>query len=142
MKNILLIIFLLGATMPFCNAQSSKAALTNELVKIENGKWIINYFTLLSYSDKSTKQVKSHAEAPAVGVISRDYFVALVTTVVYEMIYKGSADANIETKDLDEITGNPDIEINVFMSKTGLQIEYKEGANVKRNTVTWDDMFK
>ena len=125
----------------FAIAQSSKAELLTDLVKTENGKMTITDYTLLKQGDVST-QIKTYCEAPATGLISRDYFVSLSTVLGYEMIDKMKTDPNATTKTLSELIGNPDVELNLFVAKGGIQVEVKGANGTNRSTITWEEMFK
>jgi len=137
-KFILSFLFIL----PFIvSAQSSKADLINDLVKIENGKMTLTDYTLLKQGDVST-QIKMYCEAPAAGLISRDYFISLCTVLGYEMINNMKTDPNATTKTLGELIGNPDVEINLFVAKGGIQVEVKGVNGTNRSTITWEELFK
>jgi hypothetical protein len=121
------------------SAQSSKEDLLKDAVKIVNGKFTITDFALVNTEDGSNKQIKFYCEAPSQGVISRDYFNQIVAALQVELVKSILGD--VEIKNIPEITGNPDIEFNIYMSKTGLQVEVKSDGTTERNTITWEDLF-
>jgi phage tail sheath gpL-like len=142
-KQISIIVALFMVCSIYSHAQDYQARLLKDMVKTANGKMTVEDFTLITLSNGNTLQVKSHGEAPATAVISRDNFVALfsqtVTSITEEMT---KADEGATTKDLDGIIGNPDVTVNVFVAKSGIQIEVKTGEEVNRSTVKWEDLFK
>ena len=138
MKKIILGLVLIFITISL-SAQSSKEDLLKDAVKIVNGKFTITDFALVNTEDGSNKQIKIYCEAPSTGVISRDYFNQMVAALQVELVK--SLLGEVEITNIPEITGNPDIEFNIYMSKTGLQIEVKSDGETNRNTVMWDDMF-
>lgn len=134
--------------------------LLEEFVKIKDGKMTALEFGLLSFpSLPDVKiQVKNYAESPADGVISRDNFVAITTmllTIFYYQIAtevtpehrsKNAADDELpfDFEELDEPIGNVDMEINIYMNKGGLQIEFVDTVENKteRSTMTWKEIIK
>lgn len=121
--------------------QVSQKDLLEDIVKVENGKFTANDFTLLKLSDGvTTFQIKSYAEAPSTGVISRDNFVLFFTTLTMEIIKGLSEDPDATSDSLEEIIGNPDIELNIYMNKTGFQAEVKGPNGTNRITQKWSDL--
>jgi hypothetical protein len=142
-KQFSLLIMLTMFCSTFIYAQDYQARLLKDMVKTEGGKMIMEDFTLITLSNNSTLQLKSHGEAPATSVISRDHFVALfshIITVIIDDLTK--ADEGSTSQELESIIGNPDISINVYMAKTGIQIEVKTGTEVDRSTMKWEELFK
>lgn len=137
--------------------------LFKETVKIDDGKMTSTEFGLLSFpmlSDERT-QFKLYAEAPAVGVISRDNFVAITTLMQAMILFQIAAVAHSEyaitcaefmenptevfdIDELDEPIGRVDLEINFYMNKGGLQIEVinSKKGNTNRHTMTWAEVFE
>lgn len=141
MKKILFLF--VGIILSFNSfSQDHQKELLKDVVVISGDKYTATDFNLLSLSDGTTTfQIKSYAEAP-VNVISRDNFVAFFTVIVYEMINGLTEDKDAKQTDLEEIIGNPDVEINLFMNKTGVQIEVKGSNGTNRITQKWSDFFK
>ena len=141
MKKILFLFA--GVILSFNSfSQDHQKELLKDVVVISGDKYTATDFNLLSLSDGTTTfQIKSYAEAP-VSVISRDNFVAFFTVIVYEMINGLTEDKDAKQTDLEEIIGNPDVEINLFMNKTGVQIEVKGSNGTNRVTQKWSDFFK
>ena len=129
-------------TPQFAVSQESQADLLKDLVHIVNGKMVITDNELLTQSDGTSIQIKAYSEAPAAGLISRDYFVEAFSILTYEMINLLKSDDKAETKTLSELIGNPDVEINLYMTKGGIQIEIKSGEETNRKTMQWSEMFK
>jgi phage tail sheath gpL-like len=142
-RQITLILALILAFSFYSHAQDFQGRLLKDMVKTANGKMILEDFTLITLSNGNTLQVKSHGEAPATGVISRDNFVALFTQTVTSLTDEMTkSDEGATSKDLDGIIGNPDVGVNVYVAKSGVQIEVKTGEEVNRSTVKWEDIFK
>lgn len=143
MRKIVFVFFVFIAIPFFCSSQDYQKEMLNDIVTIKDGKFTATNFNLLTLSDGSTTyQIKSYAEAPSTGLISRDNFVAIFTVIVYEMISNLSDDPESKTTDLEEIIGNPDVEINCFMNKSGIQIEIKGANGTNRVTQTWKDFYE
>jgi len=122
-------------------SQDVQKDLLKDIVTISNNKFVATDFTLLKLSDgQTTFQIKSYAEAPSQGVISRDNFVFFFTYLNMTLIEGLTEDPNATTDDLDEIIGNPDIEINLYMNKTGFQAEIKGPNGTNRITQKWTDL--
>lgn len=137
--------------------------LFKETVIIEDGKMTSTEFGLLSFpmlSDERT-QYKLYAEAPAVGVISRDNFVAMTVTMQAMILFQIAAAAHSEyaitcaefmenpteifdINELDEPIGRVDLEINFYMNKGGMQIEVinTKSGTTNRQTTTWPEVFE
>ena len=142
-KLIIAFIVFLSFGQMSAQSQTYQKKLLKDIVVIADSKMTSNDLTLLTMSNGSTLQIKSHAEAPSLGLISRDNFVAMFTSLSTTMIDEiKKSDSNATTKDLDEIIGNPDVEINIYMAKGGIQVETKSSAGTERMTMQWEDVFK
>jgi len=138
----ILTVFLLSF-ITFTQAQNYQANLLKEMVVISNNKMTTRAYTMITFSNGSTVQIKSYAEAPSQGVISRDNFVSIFTLVTTRMyIEMAKVDENAVIAGLDEIIGNADLEINCYIAKSGVQIESVSSQGTTRNTIKWEDMFK
>lgn len=135
--------------------------LLKDVVNIENGKMTIREFGLLSFpwAPNEKIQVKGYSEAPDSGVISRDNFVG-ITSMVQTVVFFGIAmkaqattgagvdlhtlDDAFEFDELNEPIGKVDLEINLYMSKGGLQMEFVNTRENKteRNTMTWKELLE
>ena len=140
MKNRITLVLFLFTLLSF--GQDYQKQLLEDVVEIKSGKFTANDYTLLTLTDGTTYQIKTSAEAPSVGVISRDNFVAFFHSLLTEVLPEITDDPDVKSQDLDTIIGNPDIEINCIMAKTGMQIEIKSDKGVKRITQLWSDFFK
>lgn len=129
---------------------ATKDQLLSDVVKVKDGKYTAVEYNILSYGDlDDTKlQIKTYAEAPSEGVISRDNFVgafAVLSTMMIEELVKDTEFE--ETHDTEEIAapiGNVDLEINMYMSAGGIQFEVINTLTKEttRDTSTWEDMFE
>ena len=130
--------------------------LLEEAVEIKEDKMVIEEFGLLSIpsAPDASMQLKLYSEAPAAGVVSRDNFVAITamlqTTFVLEFAMALAVNPNVESlrdlfdyKELDEPIGNVDVEINIYMSKGGVQVEFRDTRTnqTSRTTMTWKEFF-
>ena len=140
MKNITTFFLLLITSISF--GQDYQKELLSEVVEIKSGNFIANDYSLITLKDGTTFQIKTSAEAPSTGVISRDNFVAIFSSILTEVLPEITDDPEVISKDLESIIGNPDIEIKCIMAKTGMQIEIKSDTGVKRITQLWADFFK
>lgn len=137
--------------------------LSREIVKIVDGKMVSTEYGLLSFPLVSSEktQYKLYAEVPAEGVISRDNFVAITTTLQTMILFQIAAEAHsqfaitcaefmenpeqaFDIDELDEPIGRVDLEINFYMNKSGLQIEVvnTRKGDTNRHTMTWNDVFE
>lgn len=156
--RVLVVLILAGFLVPPAAAQQDwKQQLAKELVTIKDGKMVYEEYdlakiTLPDYQPVQL-QLKIHSEAPANGVISRDNFVALTSSLTlvtfytaYAQTYKVPALQFLQAVDFTELTasiGTPDIELNLFMTDEGLQFEWVNTADGKRNrwTSTWAEVY-
>ena len=136
--------------------------LLEEVVEIESGKMTIQEFGLLSfpwaYKDKKI-QLKFYSEAPESGVVSRDNFVGIssmlqtVLLVGFAMEAKSATSATADLRDMDDLLefdeldepiGKVDLELNLYMSKGGLQMEFVNTLDkkTKRKTMTWEEFLE
>jgi len=123
-------------------SQDYQKELLEDIVVITGGKYTATDYTLVTLADGSTLQVKYYGEAPAANVISRDNFVAIFSYITIEMLNTITEGQETTSTDLEEIIGNPDVEINCFMNKTGVQIEVKGPEGSNRFTQTWSELMK
>lgn len=140
MRKILFL--LLTVTVSF-NAigQVTQDELLEDIVTVVDNKFTASDYTLLKLSDgTSTLQIKSYAEAPSSGIISRDNFVLFFTNITMTIIEGLSNESGGITENLDELIGNPDITINIYMSKNGYQVETKTTEGTNRITQKWTDL--
>ncbi len=142
MKLSALLFILLLVNISLSKAQTPQEKLLKDQVVIVGDKMTITDFTLVTYSNGNGIQIKGYAEAPGQGVISRDNFVTIFTTVLVEMIQEfKKSDPKATTKDLDDVIGNADFEINIYMAKGGMQLETKSSQGVNRKTMQWSEVI-
>ena len=135
--------------------------LLEDIVKIKDGKMVITEFGLLSVPSLPDEkiQLKIYSEAPSDSVISRDNFVAtttrlltiffwqIATEITQEYGSKSRMDDSELPSDfekLDEPIGKVDLEINIYMNKGGLQIEFVDTKKNKtdRSAMTWKELLE
>lgn len=130
--------------------------LLEEAVEVREEKMVIEEFGLLSLpsAPDAGMQLRLYSEAPAAGVVSRDNFVAMTamlqTIFFLEFAMSLAVNPNVESlwdlfdyKELDEPIGKADVEINIYMSKGGLQMEFRDTRTnqTDRSTMTWKEFF-
>lgn len=123
-------------------SQDYQKELLEDIAVISGGKYTATDYTLLTLADGSTLQVKAYGEAPAANVISRDNFVTFFAYITIEVLNGMSEGQETTSTDLEEIIGNPDVEINCYMNKTGVQIEVKGPEGTNRITQKWSELMK
>jgi hypothetical protein len=137
--------------------QSWQEELQQDLVEVRAGKMVVEGFSLdrvaLPQYEPVEFQVGYYAEAPASGVISRDNFVAFTTLLTVTALQQIIAQAyNVsaiefleayESHDLQQPIGRPDLEIKVYMTAEGFQLEVANTSTGEssRSTQTWDSML-
>ena len=131
--------------------------LLEDLVTVRDGKMIIESYSIdriaLPQYQPVEFQVKHYSEAPAESVISRDNFVALSVVLAVTVLQQGLAEAyNVpageflaayNSRDLEEPIGRPDIEINIYMTAEGFQLEFIDTSTgqTSRVTQTWSEVM-
>lgn len=134
-----------------------KAELSEDLVEIQDGKMTMTEYSIVKLEMQGQQtnpvQIKVYAEAPEDGIISRDNFVNLTSLISYTTLlelyanaYNLSASEYLQAVDIEPIPnpiGTPDVEMNLFATNDGLQIEYVNTANNQRQriTMTWKELF-
>ncbi len=137
--------------------ESWRADLQRDLVEFREGKMVIEGFSIdkvtLPQYESVEFQVAYYAEATAVGVISRDNFVAFTTLLATTVLQRSLAQAyNVsaieflsayESRDLEAPIGRPDIEIKIYMTAEGFQVEVVDTGTGRssRSTETWDSIL-
>lgn len=139
MKKVIALVLLSGCftLKAFTQTKTTSEELLSDIITITDNKYKMDIYQLVTNADGTTMQVKAHSEAPQ-SVISRDQFVYYSTSIMSSTV-DGYIPETSSVQDLDELIGNPDIEINLFMSKNGLQIETKGSSGTNRYTKKWDD---
>ena len=128
--------------------------ISRDFVTIEGNKMVLRAFSLETIAvpgyEVNEFQVSYYMDAPVGGLISRDYFVAfsavLSTMVLQTMMSEGynvtAAEflAAYDSETLLEPIGQPDLEINVYMTDRGYQLEIinTRTQEVTRMTEIWD----
>ncbi len=139
------------------NAQDWREELREDLVVHRDNKMVIESYSMervnLPGYEPVELQVKFYMETPHDDAISRDNFVAFSTllriTVLQTMLAEpfdvSAAEflAAYETEDLDAPIGRPDLEISIFMTGEGFQLEIRNTITneVSRVTETWESVL-
>jgi len=156
MRFLILLAFL--AAWPVAgSAQDWREELAADLVTIADGKMQYDEVGLLTLAlpgyEKFRVQVRVHAEVASNGFMSRDNFVGITTTTFMTLLMASYAQSyqvsavdflnGFDFDDLDDPIGNPDLELNLFMTDGGMQIEIVDTTTgkVTRNTMTWDEVY-
>ncbi len=130
--------------------------LKSDLVAERDGKLVLEEYVIyrlrVSGYEPSDVQVKFYSEAPADGTISRDNFVAYTTTfgtfvllTSFAQAYQVSAAElldGLESTELEKPIGTPDMELNIFMTGEGIQVELVDTATGQRSRMveTWEEL--
>jgi hypothetical protein len=139
-------------------AEDGRAVMLRDLVQIQDGRLVYDDLAIcrLDLSGKQGRkfQVHSRATAPEKGLVSRDFFVALVTRLETEIalgwaesgaVMRPSAALRaLRCESLEKPIGKVDVEITLTMTDEGIQLEYKDTAKgtVDRSSNTWNDVLK
>jgi hypothetical protein len=137
MKKIIITGFFVLSAM-LCSAQK-EAQLAKEIVTISNGKMNFDEFYIASHKGESS-QIKIHAEITDNGFMSRDNFVYW-TGVSVQDVLEGILDENAVTEMVDEITGSADITLNMYYSKTGVQMELDIAGEKTKTMLKWSELL-
>lgn len=121
----------------FSQKKTTPEELLTDIVSVRDKKYSMDVYRLVTNEDGTSTQVKAHSEAP-LDAISRDQFLYYSSIIMSQIIDDYTPETSTET-DLDELIGNADIEINLFMTKNGLQVESKTLVGTTRFTKKWDD---
>lgn len=126
-------------------AEDGRAVLLRDLVRVEQGQLVYDDLGICQVEAPGTQgrkiQVRSRATAPEKGLISRDYFVALVTRLESDIVRP--ALGSLRCEPLEKPIGQVDVEVTMTMTAEGIQYEYKDTAKgtVNRSSNTWKDLF-
>ncbi|MDP2325590.1 MAG: hypothetical protein Q8N51_16395 [Gammaproteobacteria bacterium] len=147
MKNALVVASIVTIFSGSASADDNwKKELAGPLVTISGGKMIFQEFELCTVtptapgSEPLTVQVKTRSEAPAGTFISRDNFIAL-TAMVSVLQTAALGDDNCKT--LSAPIGDPDLTIDIHMTKEGFQVASEYVRTGQKNSVTtrWQNLF-
>lgn len=137
----LFILLAMGIVCYSTNAQTFADEIKKDIVTVEGGKFKLLHNAIISYDEgekEVTKKVKVYVEAPATGVISRDYFVYFSFDYIKGILQGTYGMTEYSSKNVDDIK-KPDIDINVQMSKTGLLVKVTANGKVEQMTEQWSD---
>ena len=157
MSRMLTVLLTLLAVPTGARAQGDwQQTVRQDLVSLRDGKWVIEEFSVESIAIPGYQpveyQLRLYAEVPANTVVSRDFFVRTTFEVQAAMLLSVIAEAyqttpaqfleGLESKPLQAAIGTPDVELSLFMTAEGLQIEWKDNTNgqVSRNTMRWAEV--
>ncbi|MBP6732964.1 MAG: hypothetical protein KA149_12940 [Chitinophagales bacterium] len=133
-SKVLLFVFVIAISL--VNAQSSSKNLLTDLVDTAGGKFTTASYAQVKNADGEIEILEINATAPSKGLISRDRFVSMYTFLKMEMIKIFSADGKYTA--LEQITGKPDIDIDLQMTKAGTEILVKQkNGQVNKVTKEW-----
>ena len=157
MRHLFCLLALLAAAHPASAQVDWRAELSEEYVALSEDKMTIDDVGLVKIElegyEPVSFQFKVHSEAPRAGIISRDSFVALTSTMSHLLLTTIFADAyqvpasdfltGLSITDLKSIIGTADLELNMFMTDEGLQFEIVNTGTNQRNrfTQTWEEVY-
>lgn len=123
-----------------------KEMIGRDQVKIAGGKMVSEGYKLCKMANKSF-QLRSYAEAPESAGLSRDFFIQFATMM--ELIptlalAKASGDVDLNCKPITSPIGKVDLELNVYMTGEGFQVEMVQTTSQKttRHASRWADIFE
>ncbi|MEM8558108.1 MAG: hypothetical protein AAGG50_09830 [Bacteroidota bacterium] len=143
---------------PVASAQTDwRAELQKEHVVFQEGKMTMEDLSLVTVElpgyETTTFQLRIYSEAPEGGIISRDSFVAMTSTLGHMLVtmalaesYQVSASAFLDGLDqepLQALIGSADLEFNIYMTNEGVQFEVVAASANQRNrfTQTWEQIY-
>ncbi|MFN7146361.1 MAG: hypothetical protein ACK4YP_21490 [Myxococcota bacterium] len=148
---------LLTAALP-ARAADWRARVSADIVKFVDGKMKLEHFKVCEVkvpnARKSSLQVRTYAEAPATGAISRDFFVsshATMSTMMEGILGQQAAGKSgvsplkaLDCKRVDAPIGQVDYDFAFYMTVEGYQIDIKDHVTGEsgRESKTWESTFK
>ena len=150
MRASVLCLGLLAAATP-----ASAENWTKDRVQIEGDRMVWSEVSLCHFEPdppSSTEprkfQIRTHAQVPRQGVISRDRFVELVTGIQFSFVL-GLAEHSpgvkasqvfdrLRCEEIAEPIGAVDIDIKLTGTKDGYQVEVGDGKQISRATIKWN----
>ncbi|MFI5252997.1 MAG: hypothetical protein ACHQQQ_11270 [Bacteroidota bacterium] len=139
LKSIIVILAVLF-TAPVVNAQLSiKKKLSRDYVRIESGKMVFEKNGIL-HDPKDTNitkptRIRFRCEAPAKGLLSRDFFMISSALAVIQFFPKGQI--------FDEqpaMTDSSDIEFKIIMETAGIRVmkRYRNAKKYNESITPWE----
>jgi len=119
------------------------ARLHSDIVTIKDGKYSSQNYYLIDFGDGTIIQAKLMASSPTT-VMSRDNFVSIYSSYGATFLLTAFCELGMGTpniKELDEIIGEPDLELNFVMARNGLQIQIHAFNERENITMRWSDIF-
>jgi hypothetical protein len=157
MINVFRAVALLVVVALPARAQEWRTQLKADLVTISSGKMTYSDVGLYKIEvpgyQTSQVQVKTHSEAPATGLISRDNFVGVTALMASTLSmgalaqgYQVAASDFMQHTDYTQLKsaiGTPDLELNLVMTDEGMQLEIANNSSGQkvRQTMTWEQVF-
>ena len=145
MKRFLLLGLALAA-FPAAAEPRWKAELQRDLVQIQEGKYVIDRFSVCTVANapagSESIQTRTYAEAP-VDLLSRDHVVAYLTEVnLLTVLGLTGGGAQVVCRPVQKPTGRVDLETRLTMNADGMQwvIQNRDGES-DTSTVSWSDVF-
>jgi len=117
--------------------------LKKDAVRIEGDRMMMEEYYLINYADElgnaRSAQVKMYSEAVNDGTISRDNFVGFGSTL--SAMFLAAIGSDFEY--IEAPIGRVDLEISIYMTGQGYQIEVKDNTTntANRETQTWEKLY-
>lgn len=134
-----------------------RSELSEEYVALSEDKMTIDDVGIVKIEidgyEPVSFQFKVHSEAPRAGIISRDSFVAMTSTLSHLLIATIFSDAyqvsasdfltGLSITNLKSIIGSADLELNMYMTDEGIQMEFVNTSTNQRTrfTQTWEEVY-
>ncbi len=149
------LVLALSLSTPAAAGTDWKAMIGAESVAIADGKMRIEEYQLCKVNvpgaAKTSMQIRSYTEAPLNAGISRDFVVSFsaITQTVMVMTFGAAAATGTDIEPLkalscDAITapiGKVDLEVNLYMTGEGFQLEVVADGQSNRQSSRWEDTF-
>lgn len=125
-----------------------------DLVQVRDGQMVYEEYEICGVEGSGERiQIKYFAQAPADAGISRDFFVGQTTATSSLILFGAMAEASglgfstfLEVFECDPIAapiGTVDLELNLFMTAEGFQLEIVDTSTGERDrsSMTWAEAF-
>jgi hypothetical protein len=136
-------------------AAAGEPSRLGDLVQVRDGKFVSESYSLCEVrrpeglGPPPRFQMRLYSEAPAKGVVSRDYFVAYTANVLATLrmelaartgVMPSQANNFLVCREVSAPIGSPDVELRVFIAADGMQVEVVDTSTgrVSRTTSPWE----
>jgi hypothetical protein len=146
---------LLAIAIALPAAAAGESARLGDLVEVRDGKFLSESYSLCEVrrpeglGPPPRFQMRLYSEAPAKGVVSRDYFIAYTANVLATFRMDLAARAGVMPsqvanflvcREVSAPIGSVDLDLRVFITADGMQVEVVDTSTgrISRNTWPWE----